>query len=147
MKFIMKSHLVLSAIIICSALGASCNKKATTSENLLSENLPAHISSEKELRAKVFAAEWIPYSAGGKEFVIGRVPLLSAGSSRERIACWLNDTNLHEFVCVWDVRLHEIGPVKVEIDKNTSALSVTAIANTPFEGKVVASVILTTLGP
>src|SRR4030095_15148146 len=110
--------------------------------NRFFEDFPTHFSSKKELKEKVFASEWLSHTAAGKEFFISRVPLISFGSSRERITCCHNDVKLGRVTCVWDVRLHEVGAVKIDFDKQTSLLSVTAISNTPLKGKVVASVVL-----
>jgi hypothetical protein len=141
---IMKPRFLLKviAVIACSTIFAMSNDEIKAIEDF-----PDHFSSEKELKEKVFAKEWLSETVGEKQFFISRVLPLQAGRSRERVTCWYNDTRLSRVVSVWDIRFNDVGPVKLRIDKDTSTLTVAASANAPFNGKILASVVLSSLGP
>ena len=140
----MKLSLLLKiiAIIALSTIFAMSND-----EIKYIEDFPDHFSSEKELKGKVFAKEWVSETVAEKQFFISRVLHLQAGRSRERITCWYNDIRLGRVVSVWDIRLNDVGPVTLKIDKDTSTLTIAGGANTPFKGKILASVVLSSLGP
>jgi len=111
------------------------------------EDFPDRFASEKELKEKVPAKEWLSCTVAGKQFLISRFLPLQAGRSRERITCWFNDIQSGRVVSVWEIRLSEVGGSKIEFNKDTSVLTLVATGNTSFKGKILGSVNLSTLGP
>jgi hypothetical protein len=110
------------------------------------DEIPDRFASEKELKEKVLAAEWLSHSVDAKQFFISRIFPPAYGRSRERVSCWLDDTRNGRVIRVWDISLRETGPVDLSIDKSTSTLTITGLGSTPFQGKVLATVSLAALG-
>jgi hypothetical protein len=132
---------ILSATVFALLLAISINAQ---DEVIFPDDMPNRFSSEKELKEKVqfFAKEWQSYTVSGRDYIIGRIVIFETGSTMQRITCWRKSSS-GMVTCVWNVRLFQ--PVKIDFNKQTSQLSVTATANTPEQGKVLASVLLSAL--
>jgi len=138
----MNRRKLLCATAVAVLLAISMNAQ---DELIFPDDLPNRFSSEKELKekVKVFAKEWRSYKVAEREYIIGQLIISTTGTTLQRITCWGKNSQSGTVSCVWNVRLNQ--PVKIDFDRQTSQLSVTATANTSEKGKVVASVLLTAL--
>ena len=109
-------------------------------------SVPADCRSIKELQDRSIVTEWKLCNFANKTYAIARIEHLSFGSSWETIQCWSHNALVDRMIQLWHVQLREAGSIEMNFDADTSLFTVTAISNTPLQGKIIASIYLSQLG-
>lgn len=124
--------------VASSGFAVACSTSAKQGSALDGESVNPRYESLKALTEGVrWASKWWNIEVDGKSFAVCLQELPSYGQSRQGVFAWRKDSD-GSFAIVWSFLPVAVGPVEVQVEAKSGAVTVRAKGRTEFQDSVIA---------